>query len=346
MKFERMEQLKQYLAEKEYTEEEEEILSLLDDNERWGKSNDKKIVDFMNRKGMILIDEGDICTSIANSSVTRQKMAVRLRQRHHSVLKHRHEYIEINYVADGENLITIEDRQLLLKKGDICIMDKNVQHSSNWMGENGWVFNLLLTEKFFDNVFMSLLEDDNYISNYIINSFYSENKQKRFLILHFEPGGFMDEVMEQIICEYYSWEICNMGKIKGCLAILFTELSRMAMDVDSREIPQKMSQTQADLRKYLQENYQNVTLQSAAEHMHFHPNYLSSLVKKETGKNFTEYVTEIRMSKAADLLMDTEWKVEGIASEIGYANEGYFYRQFRQKYKMTPKEYRKKYKKS
>lgn len=55
----------------------------------------------------------------------------------------------------------------------------------------------------------------------------------------------MDEVMEQIICEYYSWEICNMGKIKGCLAILFTEPSRMAADVDSREIPEKISKMQA-----------------------------------------------------------------------------------------------------
>lgn len=346
MKFDHMDQLKQYLAKQEYTEAEEEFLSLLDDNERWGFVYDQRMKDLMNRRGVIMIDEDNIFTSIANSAVTRQKMAVRLRERHYSVLKHRHEYIEINYVADGENLVTIEDRQLLLKKGDICIMDKNVQHSSDRMGEDGWVFNLLLTEAFFDNVFMSLLEDDNYISNYIINSFYSENKQKRFLILHLKPGGFMDEVMEQIICEYYSKEICNMGKIKGCLAILFTELSRMAADVDSREIPEKMSRTQEELIKYLQENYQNVTLQSAAEYMHFHPNYLSSLVKKETGKNFTEYVTDIRMSKAADLLMDTEWKMGGISSAIGYANEGYFYRQFRQKYHMTPREYRNKYKKS
>lgn len=290
-------------------------------------------------------DQENICTSFANSDVKKQKFVVRQKM-HCKIPTHRHEYIEINYVAEGQVCVNIEGAEILMKKGDICIMDKNVRHSSKELGENDWVFNLIMTEEFFDTVFMYLLADDNYISNYIINSFYSEKKQRRYLICHLESGKFLDGLVEQIICEYYSEDGGSEGKIISCLVILFTELSRIMVNIDNDEmIEHKISEVSRELVEYLKEHYRDANLQTAAEYLHFHPNYLCNLLKKETGKTFKEYVTDIRMMEAGKLLQNTDWKIGQIAETVGYATEGYFYYQFKQKYQLPPKKYRQKYKK-
>lgn len=291
----------------------------------------------MQTKWIMRPDQENIYTSFANSDVKKQKFAVRQKDRH-SIPMHRHEYIEINYVAEGQVCVNIEGGELLMKQGDICIMDKNVRHSSKELGENDWVFNLIMTEEFFDTVFMYLLADDNYISNYIINSFYSEKKLRRYLVCHLESEKFLKSLVEQIICEYYSEDVWSEGKIISCLVILFTELSRMVVDIDSDEvIARKISEVSRELVGYLKEHYRDASLQTAAEHLHFHPNYLCNLLKKETGKTFKEYVTDIRMMEAAKLLQNTDWKVGQIAQDIGYATEGYFYHQFKQKYQLSPR---------
>jgi len=70
------------------------------------------------------------------------------------------------------------------------------------------------------------------------------------------------------------------------------------------------------------------------------------VLKKETGKTFKELVTEVRMMEAANLLQNTDWKMQQIAQKIGYATEGYFYRQFRQKYHISPNKYREEHRKT
>lgn len=291
-------------------------------------------------------DQENIYISFANSDVKKQKFVVR-QKLHCKIPAHRHEYIEINYVAEGQVCVNIEGKEILMKKGDICIMDKNVRHSSKELGEEDWVFNLIMTEGFFDTVFMYLLADDNYISNYIINSFYSEKKQRRYLICHLESEKFLDGLVEQIICEYYSEDVRSEGKIISCLVILFTELSRIMVDIDSDEmIERKISEVSRELVGYLKEHYRDASLQTAAEYLHFHPNYFCNLLKKETGKTFKEYVTDIRMMEAAKLLRNTDWKIRQIAETVGYATEGYFYHQFKQKYQLSPQKYREKHKKT
>lgn len=291
-------------------------------------------------------DQENVYTSFANADLLANKFAVRQKYSI-DIPTHRHEYIEITYVAQGHVTVVIEGQEVQMRQGDLCIMDKNVRHSSGMMTGEDWVFNLIMTEEFFDTVFMYLLSEDNYISNYIVNSFYSEKKLRRHLLFHLEDEPFLEALLEQILCEYYAGDNWSEGKITSCLVILFTELSRMAEKGDSDEtIARKLSGVSRDLMEYLKEHYQEANLSAAAEYLHFHPNYLCSVLKKETGKTFKELVTEVRMMEAANLLQNTDWKMQQIAQKIGYATEGYFYRQFRQKYHISPNKYREEHRKT
>ncbi|WP_370584160.1 helix-turn-helix transcriptional regulator [Polaromonas sp. CG_9.11] len=69
------------------------------------------------------------------------------------------------------------------------------------------------------------------------------------------------------------------------------------------------------------------------------PNYLAHLLKKETGKTFTGWVTDRRLEFAQGLLMHSSQRVASIAHASGLADEACFVRRFHQRFGNTPKAY-------
>ncbi|KIL39127.1 hypothetical protein SD70_22115 [Gordoniibacillus kamchatkensis] len=92
---------------------------------------------------------------------------------------------------------------------------------------------------------------------------------------------------------------------------------------------------------YIKSNYAiDLSLKQAAEMVNVSEGYLSHLFKKELHKSFTEYVNQIRVDKAAELLHETNWPHYKIAEQVGYENINYFGRVFKKLKGMSPKQYR------
>ena len=70
--------------------------------------------------------------------------------------------------------------------------------------------------------------------------------------------------------------------------------------------------------------------------------YFSTVFKKETGKTFIGYLTDLRMEQAVDLLITKQEKTYMIADKVGYTDPNYFSYVFKRKEGMLPKEYLKK----
>ena len=85
---------------------------------------------------------------------------------------------------------------------------------------------------------------------------------------------------------------------------------------------------------------QDISLTDLAKELSHSPSYLSLRFKSETGKTFSEYLAETRMTYAAHLLQDTDLPINQIASECGITDNNYFSRLFRKKNGMTPTQYR------
>lgn len=86
---------------------------------------------------------------------------------------------------------------------------------------------------------------------------------------------------------------------------------------------------------------QKITLNEVAAHFDFTPNYLGHLFKVETNRLFSDFLSELRMTRVCELLEDPTKKVYEIAEQTGYKNIIYFNRQFKQYMGMSPGEYRK-----
>lgn len=99
-----------------------------------------------------------------------------------------------------------------------------------------------------------------------------------------------------------------------------------------------------ELLTYIEENFnnKNLSLAAVADQLNTSVYVTTRLFKETTGKNFKEYVMDKRMEYAAELLKSTSHKVAEISGMAGFENAEYFSSLFKNKFGMTPTQYRKK----
>lgn len=93
--------------------------------------------------------------------------------------------------------------------------------------------------------------------------------------------------------------------------------------------------------EYMNVHYsEDLKLSDIARHVALNETYLSHLFKRSTSYSITEYLNIIRINKAKECLKDKSVNVYRVAEQVGYANESYFSKVFKQYTGMTPKEYK------
>ncbi len=96
-----------------------------------------------------------------------------------------------------------------------------------------------------------------------------------------------------------------------------------------------------DAQVYIEQNYsKDLILDDVSKELQLSPYYFSKLFKKRTGKNFIEYLTDVRMDKAKELLRNSNKSMKEICMEIGYTDPNYFSRTFKKNVGVTPSEYK------
>lgn len=83
----------------------------------------------------------------------------------------------------------------------------------------------------------------------------------------------------------------------------------------------------------------DISLESCADHVRMNPFLLSKVFKETTGTNFIDYLTQIRLEKAKELLRETDLKMNQVAESVGY-QQSYFNRLFKKSEGVTPGRYR------
>jgi AraC-like DNA-binding protein len=96
-----------------------------------------------------------------------------------------------------------------------------------------------------------------------------------------------------------------------------------------------------NIKKYINQNYShNPSLDELSGSFFISSSYISKLFKKECGINIKDYIKNIRMNKACDMLINTNKKVKVIAEELGYLGYRHFCTVFKNQYNVTPLQYR------
>lgn len=149
-------------------------------------------------------------------------------------------------------------------------------------------------------------------------------------------GVDIDDIMGVFYKRYLFCEDLEKMKneISGYVALIFNSIRMKTPDEELLFL---------SIRDYIKSNYhKKLTLSSIASNFYVSNVYCSNLLKEKLNKSFNEYVSELRIEKAKQLLRDTKISAEGISEEIGYLNPKYFYKVFKKTTGKTPIEFREK----
>jgi two-component system response regulator YesN len=137
------------------------------------------------------------------------------------------------------------------------------------------------------------------------------------------------------LSEFLSIE--DLGALKVWLK---SRIRRISEEISAiRE--KRFSSIIVNAKEYIAGNYcKDITLEDVSREVSISPNYFSKLFKDETGSNFIDYLTALRIEKAKKLLADRRYANKEICYQIGYSDPNYFSRLFKKVVGVTPTEYR------
>ena len=120
------------------------------------------------------------------------------------------------------------------------------------------------------------------------------------------------------------------------------EMAPAAALLEGNSAYDKTTLLMGKVKKYLQHNYMmyDISLDSVSAILNINASYFSAQFKRAFGVNFVDYLTDLRMNAARELLMDPFRATAEVASMVGYESPNYFARAFKKKTGMTPTEYR------
>lgn len=148
-------------------------------------------------------------------------------------------------------------------------------------------------------------------------------------------GGIFEENYE----DYY-WAMLGFEKLFSWII----EDVEQEYGMYRKSLKEAVSKPIRDAKKYIQDNFNShLNLEMVSEYVGFNSAYFSTLFKKETGKNFLEYVTDLRIQKAKNYLIQTDQDVAEIALAVGYSDLKYFSKLFKKTTGINPSEFRKLY---
>lgn len=256
-------------------------------------------------------------------------------------LMHHHNFFEISYVLSGGCSFLFEGETVRLSAGDVCIVSPLSRHSLPL--KPGCVcLSIVVRRSTFDSLFGRLLSQQDLVSMFFRSSLY-EPRRANYILLKAGNDPLTFQTAQQLTYETNLTELYSNSCSASLLDVFLARAlraARNAIDLYRYEGYSKKDFDFTLVLQYIQRNYRTVTLSSLAEAFCFDEAYLSKLIRRNMGQNFTDVLRTVKMNRAMDYLMNTPMKISKIAEAVGYDSADHFSRIFHRVYGMSPQQYR------
>ena len=253
--------------------------------------------------------------------------------------KHRHNYVELIYMCQGSTTHYIDGNKVVLEQGDLLFLNQHAQQEILPAGKEDIAVNFIILPEFFNMAFAMMGEEDNALKEFLVGTLCRKNELASYLYFHVSKILPIQNLIENMV-----WTIFyDMANKRSCNQITMGLLLLQLLNyMDKMETGSIRFDTElvGTVLNYIEEHYKSGSLTELAEMMKYDVYWLSREIKKRTGKTYKELLQNKRMSQAAYLLTSSAVPVTDIIESVGYDNTSYFYRKFRERYGMSPKEYR------
>lgn len=234
---------------------------------------------------------------------------------------HSHPNLEILLIISGNGYIQTTNRKINIFQHDLIIINRNCKHCE--ISDNLVFFaiginkaNIFLKEKFIKKIIYYSLDNTSY--------------QKMF------------SLYQLIFMEGVSTQDGYLSIIDNALKSIITLIKRHNDLIYNTSTNDKESDLISNVKSIIQHNYHlNFKLDDISSSLSISKSKLCHQFKKEVGLSIIEYKLQYQLEEAKNLLISTDMNISEISSFVGFNGTSYFTEIFKQKFHLTPSEFRK-----
>ncbi|MCR5515763.1 MAG: AraC family transcriptional regulator [Lachnospira sp.] len=247
---------------------------------------------------------------------------------------HSHPFHEIFYLVSGQCKVFIDHNIYTFNKGDIAIVPAGTLHKTDYTGKG-----------IHERIVISFTEEqvhwlNNYAGDGVVEGFLSAND---VFSIPDRRRDYAETLMNKLLFEKNNPDILSPAFISTSLSELLLFIIRCKKFEDNvvKEIDTN-NQIMQEIATYIYNHYNEpLMLDDIAHQFNLSRSYLSKKFKASTGFGFKEYMINIRIKKACELLLGTNKTITEIAFECGFNDSNYFGDAFRRIKGVSPHKYRK-----
>ena len=253
---------------------------------------------------------------------------------------HSQNYIEIMFVVRGSIRHIINGKTFDIGGGQLIMMNRHLSHAIKASTEKDIAVNLIVSSAYV-GIAAARFRGDPSLRDFAEQ----EEKEKgegRFLIYDVKCNPYAEALIENLICQTLFENDTPKGILRETLSLLlrhFEAKPEMLLYSSSGDL--KRDPTREKISAYIQSFYKTASLSELASLLTMSEPYVSKRIKELFGATFTELVCERRFSEVEQLLLHSDLAITEIAEAVGYDNNSFFHRRFREIYGSSPANWRK-----
>lgn len=250
-----------------------------------------------------------------------------------------HQAFEMVYIKSGEGRFEIGDQIVTVGSNDIVIIKPHQHHKLDVTSDGGCDF-IVLYFKFMNPSSLDLSETS--LDDFI--NFVSGKDSGGFINLKVSQKNDIIVLLNRILREKASDQLGSELLDYLMLMELFVLISRALKAEWENSIKNKSPKIKELMQSAIQfvlNNYEReISITDIAKYVFLSPSYFTRAFKEETGLSPMQYLLNIRIKRACELLDETDMKVGEIAHSVGFSNQQRFNDMFKKQTNMTPMQYR------
>lgn len=242
---------------------------------------------------------------------------------------HFHAFTEFMYIVNGEGKLLLENGEFIIKEGDVVMINPSTPHTETSQTQNCLEYYIFAIE----NISFELTSENakaNYENVFIYNI---DSLDGRKLLL-----ALFKRIESELTMQKNYYEVYAQSLINEALIYILRKTNVKDVEYESTAAPREC----AFVKRFIDLHFaEKLTLEDIAKKTFFSKFYVIHSFKKQYGITPIQYLLSKRLEEAAVLLKTTNMSVTSVCSGIGFSSPSQFARAFKEKYGITPQNFRK-----
>lgn len=254
---------------------------------------------------------------------------------------HRHYYAEFILVTQGKATVAVNDKSYTVNKGELVIIPPQAMHSIFRYGDEHLVFRGLKVNLAWVGISGTYIPR---LDRYFLNLGKLTDVTYKFhedMLYGFDLEKFYEHILKEMTTRNYGYDSIINASIQEFIINILRAYMQMGITEQIKPVDNRTHYAIEEILSYIDSNSEyDLRVSDIAEKCNMSYSYFAKSFKEIYGQSCKEYIETIRLNKAEKLLKFTDMDIAQISQETGFSDSSHLIKCFRNKYNITPKQFR------